>query len=82
MLETRTKLGENGRIIIPVYYRRALHLEQGEELIIRLEDGELRLFSLKQSLKKAQAIVRKYNKDKKSLSKMLFAMRKEEIGNE
>jgi hypothetical protein len=41
-------------------YRKALGLEPGDELIVALEDGELRLFTLQQAIRLAQAIVRKY----------------------
>lgn len=78
MLETRTRIAEGGRLIIPASFRRALHIEPGEELILRLEDGELRLFSLNQSIKRAQAIVQKYNQSRQNLSEKLFEMRSQE----
>jgi AbrB family looped-hinge helix DNA binding protein len=77
MLEFRTKLESNGRVIIPAACRRQLHLEQGEELIMRIEDNELHLISLKHALKKAQSLTRKYAK-KQSLVGLLKKMRKED----
>lgn len=81
MLEFRTKMSEDGRIVIPATYRRQLHLKSGEELIMRLEDDELHLISLKNSLKKAQQLVQKYAKNK-SLQKILKTMRKEDAADE
>jgi AbrB family looped-hinge helix DNA binding protein len=77
MLEFRTKLESNGRVIIPAACRRQLQLEQGEELIVRVENDELHLISLKHALKHAQALTRKYAK-KQSLVAMLKKMRKED----
>lgn len=34
----RAKLGKDGRIVIPAYCRRILHLQHGEELIIHIHD--------------------------------------------
>lgn len=81
MLEFRTRLEGNGRVIIPAACRKQLHLEQGEELIVRIEDDELHLVSLKHALKKAQALTHKYAK-KQSLVTILKKMRKEDESNE
>lgn len=81
MLEFRTKLTEGGRVVIPALYRKQLQLEPGEELIIRLEDDELHLMSLKHSLKKAQALVQGYAKNT-SLVTLLKEMRKKDASHE
>lgn len=81
MNEFRTKMTENGRIIIPAALRRELHILPGEELVLRLDDDELRIFSLKHSVKKAQATVRKYAKNK-SLVQKLKQLRDEDANNE
>lgn len=81
MSEFRTRIGEDGRVVIPAAYRKELHLEPGEELIIRLDDDELRLISLRHSLKKAQKLVQKYAKNK-SLQKLLKDMRAKDFTDE
>ncbi len=81
MNEYRAKLNKNGRIIIPVACRKMLHLEPGEELIIRIENNELHLLSLKLSLKRAQSLVKQYAKDQ-SLTEKLAALRREDEQNE
>jgi len=45
MIQIKTKLAEGGRIVIPPEYRQALGLRIGDEVILRLEDGTLRLFT-------------------------------------
>lgn len=81
MNEFRTKLGENGRIVIPASCRKLLHLEVGEELIIRIEDHELRLISQKHELKKIQSLIKRHAKNQSLVDKLL-RMRKEEKKNE
>ena len=34
------KVGSNGRFVIPSEYRRQLGIREGDELVIRLVDGE------------------------------------------
>ena len=34
-------MGPQGRIVVPVEVRRALGLEQGDRLVVRVEDGRL-----------------------------------------
>lgn len=75
MIEFRTKLSENGRIIIPASCRQLLHLKPGEELIIRVEDDEMTISTAKQALKKVQHLVRKHAKNK-SLVKKLKTIRR------
>ncbi len=59
MQQQNTKIGEGGRLVIPAAYRKALDLHPGDELIIRIENGELRLFRQSQALQRIRAAVRK-----------------------
>ena len=43
MINDRVKLNENGRIVIPAAMREALQIKAGDELLLRVEDGELRV---------------------------------------
>lgn len=77
MNEFRVKLGENGRVTIPISCRKLLHLEAGEELIVRIKEGELHLIGLRESLKRAQTLVQKHAGER-SLVKSLKKLRQEE----
>ncbi|WP_260315481.1 AbrB/MazE/SpoVT family DNA-binding domain-containing protein [Silvibacterium bohemicum] len=68
---------ENGRIVIPSSFRRALGIEPGEELIMRLEEDGLRITTARHRLAKARALVRKYIPDSVSLADELIAERRE-----
>jgi AbrB family looped-hinge helix DNA binding protein len=78
MLDIRAKLAEGGRIVIPVEYRQALGLHVGDEVILRLEDGEVRIFTPQQAIKRAQELVRRYVPGERSLSDELLEERKME----
>ena len=78
----KVKLGSNGRLVIPASYRRALGVEEGDELVVRLEEGELRLSSRKTALKRAQDRVRRYLPETGLLSEELIAERRKEADRE
>jgi AbrB family looped-hinge helix DNA binding protein len=75
MLEIKTTLTEGGKIVIPPEYRQALGLHIGDEVVLRLEDGEVRLFPSQQRMKRAQELLRRYIPEGRSLSDELIAER-------
>ena len=42
-VETRMRVNENGRVVIPASYRKALGIKAGDQVILRMEDDELRI---------------------------------------
>lgn len=82
MQEYKAKISENGRVLIPAVIRHQLHLEPGEELILRIKDDELHLISIKSALKKAQALVKGYIPRDQSLVEALKVARKTEVADE
>ncbi len=82
MTEIRTKLAEGGRIVIPAEYRKALGLHVGDEVILRLEEGEVRLLTPRQAIRRAQAVVRRYVGERRSLVEELIAERRAEAERE
>jgi AbrB family looped-hinge helix DNA binding protein len=77
MNEARTRINENGRIVIPASFRKALGINAGDEVVVRLEDNELRILTLAQRIRHAQQIVRRYVKPGTSLADELIAERRE-----
>ncbi len=75
--EFRTKMGEDGRIVIPMACRKLLQLTAGEELMIKMGEDGLFVTNLKSSLKKAQALIQQYAK-KQSLVDKLKTLREED----
>ena len=78
----RTKVAEGGRVVIPAEYRKAMGLQVGDEVILRLEDDGLRLVTLDQALARAQAIVRRHVPEGRSLVDELLAERRREAERE
>ncbi|MEE9397054.1 MAG: AbrB/MazE/SpoVT family DNA-binding domain-containing protein [Methylococcales bacterium] len=73
---------KSGRLVIPVQYRRALGLEEGEGVMISLKDGHIEISPAGASIRKAQERVKKYLKPGDNLVEMLLKDRREEAGNE
>lgn len=78
MVESKTKLGANGRIVLPAAFRRALGVAEGDELVLILEDDGLRILSLSAAIRRAQALVRRYVPEGARLSDELLADRRVE----
>lgn len=77
MEEAHAHVAENGRLVIPASFRRALGLEDGGDVMLRLEKDELRIVTRRQQLAKARALVRRYIPEGKSLSDELIKERRE-----
>ena len=75
--ETRARINENGRVVIPASFRRALGINAGDEVVLRIEDDELRITTLKHRLARARRRIRKYVKPGQSLVDDLLAERRE-----
>jgi AbrB family looped-hinge helix DNA binding protein len=75
--ETRLRVNENGRVVIPASFRKALGINPGDELILSIEEDELRITTMKRRIERAQRHVRKYVKPGVSLVDELIAERRE-----
>jgi AbrB family looped-hinge helix DNA binding protein len=75
--ENHTRINENGRIVIPSSFRRALGIQSGDTVVLRIEDGELRITTLRQRLATAQQLVCKHVAPTTSLVDELIADRRE-----
>lgn len=82
MVEFRTHIGKNGRVVIPSKLREALGLESGQEIILRLENDQLRLIPLYRAITLAQARVKKYVPEGTSLVDALIQERRNEVERE
>lgn len=81
-MEFRTHLGSNGRIVIPASARRALGIKPGDELILVVENEEIRLCTARQAARKAQELVRRYSRPGENLADALVAERRDEASRE
>ena len=76
--DIKTKIAEGGRLVIPARYRKALGLKAGDEVVLVLQDDEIRVVSARRAIARAQALVRRYVPKQRSLSEELIRERKEE----
>lgn len=82
MTEIKTIIGEGGRLVIPAEYRKALDLKPGDDVILVLEEEEIRLMTLRRAIQRAQEIVGRYIPEGRSLSDALIQERREEAARE
>jgi AbrB family looped-hinge helix DNA binding protein len=81
-LETRLRVSENGRLVIPASFRKALGIEVGDEVVLRLQDNELRITTQQKRIERARQRARKYLKRGASLVDELLAERRQAARNE
>jgi AbrB family looped-hinge helix DNA binding protein len=75
--EARARVNENGRVVIPAALRKVLGINIGDEVVLRVEDDELRILTLKRRIERAQRLVRQHVKPGTSLVDELIAERRE-----
>jgi AbrB family looped-hinge helix DNA binding protein len=75
--ETRARVNANGRVVIPAAFRKAMGIKVGDEVVLRMEDNELRILTLKRRIERAQRLVRQHVKPGTSLVDELIAERRE-----
>jgi AbrB family looped-hinge helix DNA binding protein len=80
--QTRARVGEKGRVVIPASFREALDIKVGDEVELRIEDNQLRISTLKARLARAQQRLRRFIKPGRSLAKELIAERREAARHE
>ncbi len=76
------KLSEGGRVVIPAEIRKALGLKEGDIVLWELADGEARLTTRRERLRRAQALVRQYVPEGVSLVDELTTERRAEAKRE
>jgi AbrB family looped-hinge helix DNA binding protein len=80
--ETRVRVSQNGRVVIPASFRKALGINVGDELLLRIRDDELRITTQQRRIQSAQRRARRYLKAGTSLVDELLAERREAAKNE
>jgi AbrB family looped-hinge helix DNA binding protein len=75
--ETRTRVNQNGRVVIPSSFRKALGIQVGDEVVLRIEDDELRITTQQHRIQRAQRRARQHAKSGTSLVDELLAERRQ-----
>lgn len=80
--EVRARVNENGRVVIPASFRKALGIDAGDEVLLRIENDELRITTQQRRIHRAQRRARRYVKAGTSLVDQLLAERREAANHE
>lgn len=82
MNEIKTTIGRGGRLNIPSEHRKALGLSEGDEVIVGLEGGAIRIQTREAAIDRVQQMVREKVGEGRSLSGELIEERREEARRE
>ncbi len=82
MLEVKARLGDKGGIFVPVEYQKKLDIKPGDEVLIKLDDGEIRILPSKNIVRRAQELVRQYIPSDRKLVDELIKDRRKEAAHE
>ena len=73
--EARVSVNKDGSVLIPGLIVKALGIKAGDDVLVRVEQGELRIMPLKSRVQRAQYRVRRYIKPGRSLARELITER-------
>jgi len=82
VLSADAKVNENGRILIPAAIREQMGVKTGDDLVLTLEDGVLRVESYQAIIRKIQEEMQQYKKPGVLVSEEFVAERREEARRE
>jgi AbrB family looped-hinge helix DNA binding protein len=78
----KTRLNEDGRLLIPAGFRRALGLKPGQRVVLVLDDDTLRVSSVHRAVRRAQQLLRRHVPEGISLVDALIDDRRREAKRE
>ncbi|MPZ50532.1 MAG: AbrB/MazE/SpoVT family DNA-binding domain-containing protein [Dehalococcoidia bacterium] len=78
---SRVKVDRHGRIVIPAEIREQLGMHPGEALSLRVEDGQLRIMTIREAIRQVQEMVRKHTGGKPGLLDEFLADRRSDSGD-
>ena len=58
MRSVKVQVSPSGRVSLPAEFRRTLGVEKGGTVLMAIEDGDIRIRTVKESIRRAQAMTR------------------------
>ena len=80
--EAHATLNESGRIVIPASIRRLLGVQPGDEIILLVENDEVRMTTARRRMERAQQLFEQYVGKGARLPDELIADRRKEAARE
>jgi AbrB family looped-hinge helix DNA binding protein len=74
--QVKMRVGQDGRIVIPFAFRKALDFKVGDEVLLLLQDDELLVTTRQRRIEHARERARRYLKEGRSLVNELLAERR------
>jgi AbrB family looped-hinge helix DNA binding protein len=81
-ISVKAKVNENGRIVIPAEMRKAMGIQPGDDLVMTLEDGVLRIETQRERIRRVQQSLGRLIPAERALSTELTDERREEVRKE
>ncbi len=78
MFEIKVSIADDGSLTIPPASLEARGVRDGDAVVLRFENGAIRIFILQHAIEHAQELVRRYVPPERSLSDELIAERRTE----
>lgn len=77
-----TKIDRTGRVLVPLKLRRELGLSEESDLILRVEDGELRMHTRETAIRRARERLARLKRPGESVVDQFLSDRREETSRE
>ena len=78
----RVRIDPAGRVVVPAGFRKALGIRSGQELLLSLDDGVLRLQTIDAALDRVRLIARSKRKGRGSVVEQFIGERRAEAARE
>lgn len=80
----KAKMDEAGRVLIPLEFRKALEMHPGQYVMLMLAPGnrEIRLYTIREGIRRAQQLLAPYNPPGRSIVDEFIAERHAEAERE
>ena len=78
----RVRLDSAGRIVVPAGFRKSLGIDAGQELLMSMDDGFVRLQTIDAALERVRAIARRRRRNDASVVDEFIAERRTEAAGE
>jgi len=75
-------VAEGGRVVIPARFRKALGIRPGDKVVLQLSEGELRVYSRAEAVRRLQQEVARVVPKGVSLVQQLLRDRRKEAADE